>query len=49
MVDAYKEAGIKDLTLKWYPDGRHEMFNETNRDEVMTDLVAWLNSKLGNR
>jgi alpha-beta hydrolase superfamily lysophospholipase len=22
--------------------GRHELFNETNRDEVLADLVAWL-------
>ena len=44
MVAAYKEAGISNLTLKWYPEGRHEMFNETNRDEVIADLVAWLTS-----
>ena len=25
-----------------YPGARHEMFNETNRDEVVADLVAWL-------
>ena len=25
-----------------YPDARHEVFNETNRDEVTADLVAWL-------
>ncbi|BAN00751.1 hypothetical protein YM304_04370 [Ilumatobacter coccineus YM16-304] len=25
-----------------YPDARHEILNETNRDEVTADLVAWL-------
>ena len=29
-----------------YPDARHEVFNETNRDEVTGDLVAWLDARL---
>jgi alpha-beta hydrolase superfamily lysophospholipase len=41
LVDAYKAAGV-DVTLKVYPGGRHEMLNETHRDEVVGDLRAWL-------
>jgi len=40
--DAYQEAGLMGTTLRLYPEGRHEMFNETNRDEVTADLLAWL-------
>ena len=29
-----------------YPDARHELFNETNRDEVTADLLAWLDTHL---
>ena len=29
--------------LKLYPGARHELFNETNRDEVFADLISWLN------
>jgi alpha-beta hydrolase superfamily lysophospholipase len=29
-----------------YPDARHEVFNETNRDEVTTDLLGWLDQHL---
>ncbi|HEY0404052.1 MAG TPA: alpha/beta hydrolase [Blastococcus sp.] len=29
-----------------YPDARHEVFNETNRDEVVDDLLAWLEPRL---
>jgi alpha-beta hydrolase superfamily lysophospholipase len=29
-----------------YPDARHEVFNETNRDEVVRDLLAWLAQRL---
>jgi len=42
LVDAYRAAGLK-VDLKVYPGGRHEMLNETNRAEVVTDLLAWLN------
>lgn len=38
----YREAGVDDVTVTVYPDARHEILNETNRDEVTADLVAWL-------
>lgn len=38
----FQKHGTKDLTLKLYPGGRHEMFNETNRQEVYQDLLDWL-------
>jgi len=41
LVHAYRTAGL-DVTLKVYPGGRHEMLNETNRAEVVADLLAWL-------
>ena len=41
LVEAYRAAGFA-VTLKVYPGGRHEMLNETNRDEVVGDLRAWL-------
>ena len=37
----YRAAGL-DVTERLYPGARHELFNETNRDEVERDLVAWL-------
>ncbi|MFZ0657261.1 MAG: lysophospholipase [Candidatus Binataceae bacterium] len=40
--ERYRAAGISDVAEKFYPDGRHEMLNETNRAEVMRDTVAWL-------
>lgn len=41
----FRGAGCKDVTVRLYPGGRHEMFNELNRQEVMEDLLAWLESK----
>ncbi len=42
LVDRLTAAGLTDVTLRVWPDARHEIFNETNRDEVVADLVAWL-------
>ena len=42
----FRRAGCRDVTVKLYPDGRHEMFNELNRQEVLADLLNWLNAKL---
>lgn len=42
LADAYRELGVADVTYRGYEGGRHELFNETNRDEVLADLVAWL-------
>lgn len=38
----YREAGIADVTVTLYPAGRHELLNETNRDQVTANIVAWL-------
>lgn len=37
-----RAAGLDDVTRRVYRDARHEMFNETNRDEVVEDLLEWL-------
>ncbi|MST33602.1 alpha/beta fold hydrolase [Acidimicrobiaceae bacterium USS-CC1] len=44
LADAYRELGVVDVTYREYPGARHELFNETNRDEVLADLVAWLDA-----
>ena len=47
LVDRYQAAGLQDLEVKVYPGGRHEMLNETNRAEVVADLLAWLERVTG--
>ena len=42
----FKDAGVRDLTVKLYPEGRHEMLNETNRQEVWDDVLSWLEKHL---
>lgn len=47
LASAYRGRGLRDVTLTLYDDARHEVFNETNRDEVIADLVAWLDARFG--
>ena len=42
LVDIYGKSGIEDLEYILYPDARHELLNETNREEVMGNLLSWL-------
>jgi alpha-beta hydrolase superfamily lysophospholipase len=46
LVDRYRAAGLTEVTLHVYPGARHEIFNETNRDEVFTDLTTWTTAHL---
>ncbi|MDR0403402.1 MAG: alpha/beta hydrolase [Treponema sp.] len=42
LVNAYRANGMRDLEFVIYPDARHEPLNETNREEVIEDLLKWL-------
>ncbi|MFG2888817.1 alpha/beta fold hydrolase [Streptomyces sp. NPDC048248] len=42
LLEDFRYLGTRDLTWKGYPEARHEILNETNRDEVQEDLRAWL-------
>jgi Lysophospholipase len=47
LFQMYKGLDISDLECKTYPGARHEIFNEMNRDEVMNDVLSWINIHLG--
>ena len=42
----FLEAGMKDVSIKLYPGGRHEMLNEINKDEVYADILSWMEQRL---
>lgn len=46
LAHALREAGCQNLQLTIYPQARHEVFNETNRDEVTADVLNWLDQAL---
>lgn len=46
LAHALREAGCQNVQLTIYPQARHEVFNETNRDDVTADVVTWLEQAL---
>lgn len=45
-AEAFRKAGMLDVSCKIYPLGRHEILNEIKREEVYQDISSWLNGKL---
>jgi alpha-beta hydrolase superfamily lysophospholipase len=46
VYNTLKDAGIGDVTLKFYEDARHETLNDINREEVFRDVIAWMNKHI---
>lgn len=44
--DSLKKAGVEDITLKLFEEGRHELLNETNREEIMQYFWNWIEEKI---
>ena len=42
VVTAYRRAGVREVSLRLYPGARHELLNETNREQVTADLLVWV-------
>lgn len=47
VYDSYKKAGIQDVSMKLYPDDRHEILNELNKDIVYQNVLKWLTQHIG--
>lgn len=43
----FDNLNVNDKTLKMYPGLYHEIFNEVSKDEVINDLVSWMNKEIG--
>jgi alpha-beta hydrolase superfamily lysophospholipase len=46
LTDRYRAAGLTDVTVRTYPDARHEILNETNRAEVFAEMTGWIGEVL---
>ena len=44
LFDCYKKSGMKNVSMRLYEGARHELFNEINREEVMDDILHFLQS-----
>lgn len=46
LLNRYRDHGVSNITVKFYPGARHEILNETNRDEVQQDIQNWFEGQL---
>lgn len=44
--DMFKEAGVRDLSIKLYEGDRHEILNELDRAAVYEDLYEWMKERI---
>lgn len=42
LAAAYRSRGVRDVTLRVFAGARHELLNETNRDEAIAEIVTWM-------
>jgi alpha-beta hydrolase superfamily lysophospholipase len=40
------KIGLHDVSYRLYKDGRHEMLNEINKDDVIDDILEWFNMRI---
>ena len=46
VYEMYKSLGITDINISLYKDGRHEILNDFCRQDVMNEIVEWLNKHI---
>ena len=48
VYEMHKEKGALDVTYKLYENDRHEILNETDKEVVFEDILAWMNARIDN-
>ena len=46
-AEAFRKAGMTDVSVRIYPLCRHEILNEINKEEIYEDVAQWLKAKIG--
>lgn len=42
VYNEFQESGMKNVSCILYPDDRHEILNELNREDIFSDIYKWL-------
>jgi alpha-beta hydrolase superfamily lysophospholipase len=45
-AEAFRKAGMEDVSVRIYPLCRHEILNEINREQVYADVLKWVEKRL---
>lgn len=46
VAGGYRRAGVRNVALRLFPEARHELLNETNRDEVTGEILDWVEARI---
>lgn len=46
VYEMYRRVGLEDITCRLYPEGRHEILNELNKEEVYKEIADWLEKRV---
>ena len=46
VLEGYKKRGFLDVTMKLYPEDRHEILNELDRENVYGDILRWMEERI---
>lgn len=49
VYDAAKAAGLEDVSMKLYPESRHEILNDCEKEQVLTDIYGWISMKISEK
>ncbi|XPP27210.1 MAG: alpha/beta fold hydrolase [Leucobacter sp.] len=47
LAAAYRRRGVRDVSVRIYPEARHELLNELNRDDVTAEVITWITDRVG--
>ena len=45
-ADAFRKAGMTDVSVRIYPLCRHEILNEINKEEIFENILQWIEKKI---
>ena len=46
MAQSYLENGLRDVTFRLYPEDRHELLNELDKERVDRDILDWIEARI---
>ena len=46
VYEMYKSLGFSDINISLYKDGRHEILNDVKRQDVINEIIEWLNNHI---
>ncbi len=46
VYEMYRAAGVRDITIRLYEDDRHEILQETEKEDIFADILNWCSERI---